>query len=262
MGPYLEDPGLWPDVHTRIITRASEILTELLRPNYFVRIEERVFISEEGDPGRRELIPDIEVSVRAESERERRSAASGASLNVAEPIVARTLLDEEIRQRYLEVIDRSRRKVVTVIEVLSPTNKVSRSRGLKSFRAKRREIMNSESHWVEIDLLLSGVSLPLRKRLRAHDYFVHISPVQRRPDGLLWPIRLDERLPVLPIPLRADDRDVQLDLQEVLASSYDRAGYDLEIDYAKVPRPPLDPKWQAWAQALLQEKGLRPAASG
>ena len=61
MDSYLEEPGLWPDVHTRIITHVSEVLTEVLRPKYYVRIEERVYISEEGDPGRKVMIPDIEV---------------------------------------------------------------------------------------------------------------------------------------------------------------------------------------------------------
>jgi hypothetical protein len=259
MDPYLERPELWPDVHARIITRVSEVLTELLRPDYFVRIEERVYISEEGDPGRREWIPDVEVSIRPERE-EKRPVDAGGHLNVAEPIVARTLLDEEIRERYLEITDRARRKVVTVIEVLSPTNKVARSRGLKSFRAKRKQVMNSASHWVEIDLLRAGVTLPLRKRLPPHEYFVHISPVQRRPDGLLWPIRLDDRLPALPIPLRTDDEVVPLDLQGVLGTVYDRAGYDLELDYTAAPRPPLDPKWQDWAHHLLCEKGMRTSA--
>jgi hypothetical protein len=180
MDPYLEDPGLWPDVHTRIITGMSDFLNEALRPKYLVRIEERIYISDEGDPGR-------------------------------------SLLDEQIRERFLEIADRGRRKVVTVIEVLSPTNKFPGSRGLKSFRRKRKETMNSRSHWVEVDLLRTGVSLGLRKRLPPHEYFVHVSPVDRRPEGFLWPIRLDQRLPPIPIPLGPEDRDIVLDLQTRLS---------------------------------------------
>ena len=137
MDPYLEEPGLWPDVHTRIMTRVSDVLTEVLRPKYYVRIEERVYISEEGDPGRKVLIPDIEISVRPEH-KGRGFAPEGGSVNVAEPIVARTLLDEEVRERYLEIIDRQRRKVVTAIEVMSPTNKVAGSRGLRAFGGSER----------------------------------------------------------------------------------------------------------------------------
>jgi len=256
MDPYLEEPGLWPDVHIRIMTRVSEVLTEALRPKYYVRIEERVYISEEGDPGRKVLIPDIEISVRPEYKL-RGLAPAGGAVNVAEPMVARTLLDEEIRERYLEIIDREHRKVVTVIEVMSPTNKVGGSQGLRSFRRKRTRTMNSGTHWVEIDLLRGGTSLALRKRLQPHQYFIHISPVNRRPDGLLWAIRLDERLPALPIPLRPEDENTALDLQEVIDTVYDRAGYDLDINYTADPVPPLDPEWNSWAHGLLKEKGLR-----
>jgi hypothetical protein len=67
-----------------------------------------------------------------------------------------TLVDEDIHEPFLEIIDAASRKVVTVLEVLSPTNKVSGSQGLKSFREKRNAIMRSRSHWVEIDLLSGG----------------------------------------------------------------------------------------------------------
>jgi hypothetical protein len=61
----------------------------------------------------------------------------------------------------------------------------------------------------------------------------------------------------VPIPLRAGDDDVILELQTVLDDTYDRAGYDLEIDYGKDAVPPLSPEWNAWADRLLREKGLR-----
>ena len=48
------------------------------------------------------------------------------------------------------------RLVVTVIEILSPTNKVAGSRGRESYETKRQEVMRSPSHLVEIDLLRRG----------------------------------------------------------------------------------------------------------
>ena len=112
------------------------------------------------------------------------------------PSSSRRLVDGEIREHFLEIIDIQDRQVVTVIEILSPDNKVSRSQGLESFRKKRMAIMKSRSHWVEIDLLRRGVSLALRKRIRPHEYFVHISPTWLRPNGHVWPIRLSQQLPV------------------------------------------------------------------
>jgi len=63
---------------------------------------------------------------------------------------------------------------------------------------------------------------------------------------------------VVEIPLRPEDRDVRLDLQAVLTTAYDRAAYDLEIDYRTNPTPPLTGEWADWAHRLLQEKNLRP----
>jgi hypothetical protein len=211
---YLEEPGLWPDVHHELISVSREMLNRQLRPKYHVRVEERVYISDEND-------------------------------------------QDEIHEARLEVIDRAQRLVVTVIEVLSPTNKVAGSRGRASYEEKRSEVMISPSHFVEIDLLRSGVAMFARETLPPHDYLAHISRKDRRPKGLLWPILLTQRLPVIPIPLKPPDPDAPLDLQEVLSTAYDRAAYDLEIDYGKAPVPPLDESSSKWADDLLRAKGLR-----
>ena len=52
-----------------------------------------------------------------------------ATLAVAEPVEVTVMFEEEIHEARLAVIDREQRLVVTVIEVLSPTNKVAGSRG-------------------------------------------------------------------------------------------------------------------------------------
>jgi hypothetical protein len=108
-----------------------------------------------------------------------------------------------------------------------------------------------------IDVLRRGVSLPLRKRIRPHDYLVHVSPTNRRPEGLVWPIRLSQQLPVISIPLRPGDDDARLDLQAVLDTAYDHARYDTDIDYTKEPVPPLSPEWSEWSNQWLREKGFR-----
>ncbi len=168
-----------------------------------------------------------------------------------------TLVDEKVRQPYVEIIDAENRKVVTVIEVLSPDNKTPRATGLKSFRRKRSAVVKSRAHWVEIDLLRRGTSLALRERIEPHQYFVHVSPVKLRPQGWVWPIALPQRLPVILIPLRAKDDNLPFDLQLVLDAAYDHAGYARGIDCTKEPVPPLDPDLSEWADGLLREKGLR-----
>ncbi len=168
-----------------------------------------------------------------------------------------SLIDEDIHEAYLEIVDRERRLVVTVIEVLSPANKVAGSRGRASFEQKRKEVMSSPSHWVEIDLLRSGVAMTALETVPPCEYRVHVSEVGRRRKGLVRPIRLSQKLPAVPIPLRAEDPSVRLDLQAVLDATYDRGAYDLVVDYVSDPAPPLPPDWADWARQLLQRKGLR-----
>jgi hypothetical protein len=260
MDPYLEYPGLWPDVHHTLISGYRDFLAPQLRPKYVVRVEERTYIADESDaafnPQLR--VPDVEVAGRPGWEEAPFSfRGEGAQLDVAEPVIATTWFEEEIHEAFLKIIDRESRDVVTVIEILSPTNKLPGSPGRESFEDKRREVMNSPSHWVEIDLLRGTRMVPVPKKAGPHEYLVHVSKKGMRPRGLLYPIRLAQRLPVIPIPLKPEDPDARLDLQAVLDAAYDRAGYDLEIDYSADPRPPLDGELASWADQLLRSKGLR-----
>jgi hypothetical protein len=258
MDPYLEEPGLWPDVHHELMSVMREFMMRRLRPKYHVRVEERVYISDENDPGRDVIIPDLRIADAGHDEPRDWTAEEMAAgyVAVAEPVVLTTLIDDEIHESFLEVIDRQERAVVTVIEILSPTNKVSGSRGRASYLEKRQEVMASPSHLVEIDLLRTGVAIHTRELLPPADYYVHVSRKAKRPKGVVWPILLTQRLPVISIPLRPEDPDVPLDLQEVLNTAYDRAAYDMAIDYRREPVPPLDETQQRWARTLLESRGL------
>jgi len=140
MDPYLEEPGLWPDVHHELMSVMRELMMRRLRPKYHVRVEERVYISDENDPGREVIIPDLRIADAGRDETRDWAAEEMAAgyVAVAEPVVLTTLIDDEIHEPFLEVIDRQERLVVTVIEILSPTNKVSGSRGRASYLEKRQ----------------------------------------------------------------------------------------------------------------------------
>jgi hypothetical protein len=256
MDLYLEEPGLWPDVHNSLIGVIREFLVRRLSPKYYARIEERIYVSDEDDPGRTVIIPDVRVD-----ERPSRAApggtASAATLEIAEPLVIDTLLDDEIHEPFVEVIDRANRQVVTVIEVVSPTNKVAAAHGRESYRRKRLEVLHSPSHWLEIDLLRAGTRWIPRQMTPRGDYFVFLSRAEHRPTSYLWPIRLPERLPVVAVPLKDGDADVPLDLQAALETVYERAGYDRVVDYRQPPEIGLSEEQAAWADQLLKDKNLR-----
>jgi hypothetical protein len=223
MDPYLEEPNLGRDVHHGFISTAQALLAAQLRPNYIVRIGERVYI-------------DDEVMV-----------ISGRQLQPSE---------EELREAFLNVIDVESRDVITVIEFLSPANKILGANARAGFERHRDEVLSSPSHLVVIDLLRGSRMLPVPTDL-VHEYAVHVSRRGLRPQGALYPLRLSERLPIIPIPLKVGDPDARLDLQALPDQNYDRACYDLEIDYRAEPEPPLDPEMAAWADEMLRSKGLR-----
>jgi len=254
MDPYLEAPALWPDVHSSLIQIIREDLAALLRPRYVVRVEERVYVSNDDDPGRTVLVPDVEIRKGRKHGTTRGTASEATAI---EPLIVTTLLDDDIHETYLNIADKQTQRVVTVIEVLSPSNKVPGAAGRESFHQKRREVIHSPTHWVEIDLLRKGQPfLPAGVQGRG-DYFVHVSRADLRPKGWVWPIALTESLPVIKIPLKAKDPEARLELQKVVDRAYDRAGYDLDINYRKSPKVRLTPEQAAWADQLLKSKGLR-----
>ena len=259
MDPYLEDPGLWPDFHHRFISIASDLIAEQIRPKYFVRIEERVYVSEEDDSGRSMIVPDVQITAWPRGRMGSANTAVGvaAVVEMSEPLVVDVVFEDDIREARIEIVDREGRAVVTVIELLSPSNKLHGSRGRTSYVVKRAQVLNSPTHWVEFDLLRAGVGFGARPLTKDCEYFAQVARADRRPKGMIWPIRLDERLPVVAIPLKAGDPDVPLDLQAVLATAYDRAGYDLTVDYRREPSPTLSPEWAGWSDRLLKAKGLR-----
>jgi hypothetical protein len=264
MDPYLEKQSRWPGIHLNLIAATQALLTSQLRPKYLVRVEERIYIADDCDDPRKAnmRVSDVEVAVRP-GWGQATFVPGGSdldSLDVLEPVIATTWIEEvEIHQAFLSVIDNESRDVVTVIEILSPTNKIPGSHGRENYEKKFQEVMYSPSHLVEIDLLRGRRMVPVPRPVGTHEYLVHISRKQLRPRGQLYPLRLPRRLPVIPIPLKAGDPDAQLDLQTLIDQTYDRAGYDMEIDYSEDPIPPLDSEMAAWADQLLRTKGLRPS---
>lgn len=255
--PWLERPHLWGDVHASLIGEFQAQFNRHLRPRYVARVQERVYVESEDDPARKNYYPDVHV-VRARGKlggRAGRRPRGGAA--VAEPVEVVFVEPLEVTERFIEIQSTDGREVVAVLEVLSPSNKLTAAGGRDSFLAKRAEVLASTAHWVEIDLLRAGVVPAYRDRLGPHEYVVAVCPADRRPKAQAWPIRLAERLPTISIPLRGADPPVPLDLQAALDAAYDRGAYDLSVDYRRPPVPPLPPELDAWADELLRAKGLR-----
>jgi len=253
MDPYLEHPELWPDVHHGLIEALRESLAPRLRPRYRVSIEKRSYIEEpEGLVflGR----PDVSVVRGEPSGAPDHGPAAGAGVS-GRPVSVTVPMPDSVHEAYLEIRDTASGEVVTALELLSPTNKRS-GEGRRAYESKRLRILGSSTHLVEVDILRAGQPMPVSGRAPGA-YAILVSRSEDRPRALLYPFGLRERIPAFSLPLRAGDEEPEVDLQAALHDLYDRAGYDLAVDYRVPPEPPLAPDDAAWADALLRGKGLR-----
>ncbi len=247
MDPYLEG-YLWPDVHHSLATQIRDQLMPYLRPRYVARIEVQVVTDEtpEGEIGI--MYPDIEI-VHAQS----RQAApvfppALGSVLVAEepPLTPASLLlrNVEVRVATVEIRDTAQNQLITSIEILSPVNK--REPGLAKYREKRRRLQAAGVHLLEIDLLRRGQRALLHSNIPASHYFITLTRASADITEI-WALNFQDPLPVVPTPLRAPDADVALDLPRALRTIYERAAYDLSINYNEPPPPPaLSPQEEAW----------------
>jgi hypothetical protein len=137
-----------------------------------------------------------------------------------------------------------------VIETLSPANKRTASDGRQQYLEKRAEILSSRSNLVELDLLRGGTRLPV-VGLPATDYCALVSRARRRPKVSIYPWSIRQSLPSISIPLKDDDADVSLDLQSAFTTVFDRARYQLSLDYTAAVDPPFSAEDAIWANTLL-----------
>jgi hypothetical protein len=149
--------------------------------------------------------------------------------------------------------------LLACIEVLSPTNK--RGTGREEYAAKRFQILSGPAHVLEIDLLRVGTRFPTAQPLPDTPYFVFLSRSGRRAVVEVWPIALEQPLPLVPVPLLPGDPDVPLDLQRALHTVYDIIGYDDLIDYSQPAPGSLTPTQLAWVEEQLRRAGRRPGTS-
>lgn len=146
--------------------------------------------------------------------------------------------------------------MITTLEILSPKNKRS-GVGRSTYERKRQQILASDTHFVEIDLLRGGTPMPLLGEFAPMSYYILVSRSHQRPLADLYPFNLREEIPLFSVPLMPDEPEPEVDLQTLFNSIYDRAGLDLVIDYAQPPIPALDKDDVDWVDVWLKEKGLR-----
>lgn len=255
MDPYLEDPRLWSEVHGGMMYAVQAQLTPQLGGHYRAVVDRSVWLTRDDRRGREPLgHPDVFVP-----ERHGRDNGTLKTLSaIAVEVPARTRFAARRRRgpRFLKIVDQFDRRVVTVIELLSPVNK-SRSPGGVAYRAKRDGYLSAEVNFVEVDCLRTGGRLPLgRPDPPTTDYCALVVSAAEFPAAMCWPFTVRDAMPRLPVPLRSDEPAVELDLRACLDSVYDHGAFHHEIDYTRPPVPPLADVDAIWAAELLKSNGI------
>lgn len=252
MDPWLEEPGIWLDFHNRLITSIADAIVPKVAPNYYVGVEQRTYQSRTGAAvyvGR----PDLGIirTGAAETQKGSNELRSSNRSGVLEIDVEVPVADH-VDEWYLEVRESAGHKLVTVIEVLSTTNKL-RQPGRKQYLRKRDRIFDSRTSLVEIDLLRAGKVMPIAiPGLVSGDYRILVSRGKSRPRARLFVFGLRQPIPEIPIPLLPRDAEPTLDLNAVLHDLYDRARFDLRLDYAApAPPPALSEEDANWARGIV-----------
>jgi hypothetical protein len=249
MDPYIEASGNWMSFHATFIALFQEVLNKSLPPHYVAMIDQRTRLVEVSEEDRRLIIPDVAVTRRGH--RGRRHDSSTGGVATLEPQEIPLPVFEEERERRIEIHTLPDRELVTVIELLPPTNRSAND--FSDYCSKRDALLHQRIHLLEIDLLLQGKRLLLGKPLPAGDYYALLSRADRRPMCEVYAWRLRDPLPTLPVPLKAPDGDVPLDLGRLMTMAYDRGRYRQLLGYDRKLDLPLSEDDLAWARNVVDE---------
>ena len=252
MNPYLEQH--WGDVHARLTIYVADQLQAKLPQGLVARAEERIAIGE--SDRQYSLRPDVHISELKEPQQSvLADPPDDSGISVAEPVVI--VLEPDVH-RWVEIRDKAGR-LITVIEVLSPTNKSDT--GQVDYRRRQHTYISGGVNLVEIDLLRGGecvLSLPnenIPDRCRT-PYSVCIYRASEPGQREFYPIALRQRLPAIRLPLRPTDRDAVLELQPLIEQVYERGRYET-LNYDRDLDPPLSEPDRIWVDEVLRTSGLR-----
>jgi hypothetical protein len=270
MDPYLESPWLFPDLHGSLIIFIKQELQARLPETYYAQSGQNVWL----ETSRRYVQPDVNVMSERHAHRPRRRRTGRGGVAVAEaetgleaspPVIigVEVVEHDEHIERFVEIYEKrsSQDRLVATIEVVSSANKTPGNPGYEQYLDKQREVLAAQAHLVEIDLLRKGTHVTAvprdiaRDKAGPFDYHVSIHRYDRPNDYFVYPIRLEQRLPVIAIPLLPGDREVLLDLKAAFDRAYDAGPYRKRIRYGEDPiKPALRPEQAEWARSIVKPR--------
>ena len=220
MDPYLEDDKLWPEFHHALVAGLYQALLPNLVDRYRARVGQRHYLTEQA--------------------------------------LFTSVVREEHHEDYIEIRQRTDGRLITLIDVVSPANKVT-STGRSAYLDKRKEGKSASANLVELDLVLQGQPTLdySREGLPDWDYAVTVTRSTQPERYEIYTATLQKPLPRFRLPLSSDDRDTVLDLRTAFTRCYDQGGFAAKIDYGRDPSMPLNAEDRQWLDELLKQHKLR-----
>src|SRR6266851_1049713 len=196
MDPYLEEDAFWPAFHHHLVMSLYQLLLPGLADRYRARVSQRHYATEQ--------------------------------------VLFTSIQRDEHQEEYIEIRQRSDGRLVTLLDIASPTNKTA-ERGRRVYLDKRDEAKRLHANLVEIDLVLQGQPLLEYSRdgLPDWDYAVTVSRARQPERFEIYTATLQKKLPRFRLPLASDDRDTVVDLHTTFTRSYDQGGFANKIDYQR-----------------------------
>lgn len=262
MDPYIESCGLWEDFHDNLISEIHAAAARVVPDRYVVRVGERSYIvfavAGDLDPERWGTQADVAITQTASEIRPPMQKVPAGPTAIAEPegaVAMHAFVDTEFRESFVEVHAlEPERRLVTTIEVLSPSNKRYESVGWNQYARKRSAHLAGGPNLVEIDLLRGGTRMPMMEPWPDSPYYLLACHRAKAPKCTVWPAFFDRPLPKVRVPLAPPDDDIVLALEPMVDAIYERSRYAVDIDYRQPCHPPLDPPADEWLQQRLREK--------
>jgi hypothetical protein len=259
MDPYIESCGLWGDFHNALISQIYQSLADVAPERYFVRTGERSYhvVMETDEKSDRPFVLDVRITTPERGKKPSKRSGGATVAEVAseeEPLSLRAFLTEEHRETFVEIYqDDPELRLVTTIEVLSPSNKRPGTEGWKQYQRKRRSALLGGVNLVEIDLLRAEKRPPMFDAWPKCPYTLLVARAFHDQRCKVWRAYFQRPLPEIPVPLDEKDADLPLRLQPLIEAIYKRSRYGKSIDYGKLLDPPLKGTEATWLKARLRE---------
>ena len=266
MDPWLESPVVWLDFHNRLANFLSDALNRQLPVQYYAQLEVRTEVTWSEATISQTRLPDVTIERQFEDE-----VGGGTAMAVAEavrtdvsPYLELVITSEPAEVASVRIKDSKRdHEVVTAIEIVSPANKRP-GEDRDSYLSKRKQIVESDTSLIEIDLLRDG-----ERAWTEREYASQLTNLDPAPSYLVavgrswhrrlparyhvFPVPLRDLLPVIPIPLRESEEELSLDLQHIFRRTYESGPYARgAVDYSKPADPPLSDDDSKWATARIE----------